>query len=304
MYNERYKTVEEWSEKDITEIPDEENDIYEFKSSRILKDKLKERISIAASAFWNSGGGALIVGVDDQGKIDGGIPFTIGKQKLRDWVDQAVSLTEPVGPYVVKIIKRESNSSLIENEKVILVVSFGESYNGPHMALDKKYYIRAGAHSGPASHFLVESIRSRKGLDKPLLQGMIKSSDNNMDVQQLIIFAINDAVALDVNVSLDPLPKILEKEFKDRFPLVIPVIDKRYPFSMDISIFGAREQLFGEKPIKLRLSYKDIVGRIYSYSCLIDPKRSTAPMRVGRDIRYEIKKAIESISSEIKRFRV
>ena len=186
---------------------------------------------------------------------------------------------------------------------MILVVSFGESYIGPHMASDKKYYIRAGAHSGPASHFLVESIRLRRGLDKPVLRGMIKSSSNRSDIEQLVILALNDATALDVTISLDPLPKALEGNFKNRFPLTIPVIDKNYPFTMDISIFGKRSKVFGEKPVNLSLTYKDVAGRIFSDSYLIDPRRSTAPMQLSKDIRHEIKQAIESISSEIKSLR-
>jgi len=275
MNYERYMFVEDWTEEDLMQLSNQESAFYEYKSSRITSDKLRERISIAASAFWNSGGGILIVGVNDQGKIDGGIAPIFGKQKLPDWVDQAISQTEPTGPYTIRVIERELDNSSIEQEKVILVISFGESFIGPHMASDKKYYIRAGAHSGPASHFLVESIRSRRGLDKPVLRGMIKPSNNRSDVEQLVILALNDATALDVTMSLDPLPKSFEKHFEDRFPLTIPVIDKNYPFTMDISIFGMRSKIFGEKPINLNLTYKDIVGRTYSDTFLLDPRRST-----------------------------
>ena len=52
MIYDRYKFVEEWSIEDLIRIPNEENNLYEFKSSRINNDKLRERISIAASAFW------------------------------------------------------------------------------------------------------------------------------------------------------------------------------------------------------------------------------------------------------------
>ncbi|GAA5531590.1 ATP-binding protein [Herpetosiphon gulosus] len=88
MIHEPHKQIEGWTEEDLLRLPSEENDHYEYKSSQIPMDRLKEKISIAASAFWNSGGGFFIVGIDDTGHIDGGIAKTVGRQKLPDWIDQ------------------------------------------------------------------------------------------------------------------------------------------------------------------------------------------------------------------------
>jgi hypothetical protein len=40
-----------WTYKDLLELPSEETDIYEYKSSRVTLDQLKNKISMAASAF-------------------------------------------------------------------------------------------------------------------------------------------------------------------------------------------------------------------------------------------------------------
>ena len=85
--------ISKWEYQDLLELPSEESEIYEYKSSKTPLDKLKNKISIAASAFWNSGGGIFIAGINDCGKIDGGIPDKNGKQNIRDWVDNAIKLT-------------------------------------------------------------------------------------------------------------------------------------------------------------------------------------------------------------------
>jgi predicted HTH transcriptional regulator len=186
----RYLLVEQWEEADLLGLPTEETDYYEYKSSKVPTAKLKEKTEIAASAFWNSGGGIFIAGVDDQGRIDGGIPETVGKQKIRDWADQVLSLVEPTGPYVIKTISRQNSNSLIRPDHVVLVISFGESFSGPHMAPDKKYYIRAGAHSGPASHYIVEAIRARRGLQKPLLRGVLRLHPQKPNIVQLAVLSM------------------------------------------------------------------------------------------------------------------
>lgn len=102
-------------EEDLREIPTSETDLFEFKSSKIRLDNLKNKISIAASSFWNSGGGFFIAGVNDDGEIDGGIDKYKGRQSIRDWVDNAIKLTQPTGEYSVNIICKSSDNSKIED---------------------------------------------------------------------------------------------------------------------------------------------------------------------------------------------
>src|SRR5688572_30608268 len=109
---ENHHFIESWTEDELQQIPESETDEYEYKSSLIreshnYRSELSNKITKTASSFWNTGGGILIVGVDDKGEIDGGIPHRMGKQKLRDWVDMILNTVSPVGPYTVQAIRAE-----------------------------------------------------------------------------------------------------------------------------------------------------------------------------------------------------
>lgn len=275
---ERYRLVENWVEDDLTDLPVEENEYYEYKSSETPTAKLKEKIAVAASAFWNSGGGIFIAGINDEGQIDGGIPETIGRQKLRDWVDQSIARVEPPGPYIIQIIGKGENGSSIKEGNVVLVVGFGESITAPHMAPDKRYYLRAGAHSGPASHFLVEAIRLRRSLQRPLLRGVLIPSTKISDVIQLVIVCLNEATALNVKISLDPLPKGFSTQgLSKHFPLEIPVIDRIHPLTMDIAPRFNWENAVGGDFLNLKLEYQDIADRQFKEDQTLDFPHNLAP---------------------------
>lgn len=253
-------SIKEWTYDDLKDIPDAESEAFEYKSSKVPLDHLKNKISVAASSFSNSGGGIFIAGVNDAGVIDGGIPIVKGKQSIRDWADKAIKQTEPLGDYEIHLIEHDNDTSLIENDKAVLIIRFEKSSNGPHMANDKKYYIRAGAHSDGATHFQVEALRALSQFTKPNLRGVMRNHPNKPRIEELLIVSINDAVALDTQLTFDPFPLALKDHFNDSFPLEIPVVDKNNPFRMDISGFGFRDQAFGEEPVKLILTYYDVIG--------------------------------------------
>jgi hypothetical protein len=289
-----------WTEEDLREIPTSETELFEYKSSKTPLDSLKNKISVAASAFWNSGGGILIAGVNDNGEVDGGIEKYKGRQDIRDWVDNAIKLTEPTGDYSINIIERDLADSKIEDNKAVIVISFYESNLIPHMAYDKKYYIRVGAHSGAANHYLVESLRSLRGNTKPNLRGVMKYHPTKPRVEQLAIIALNDSVALDVKLDFDPLPLALKDHFSDKFPLEIAAIDKNNPFTMEISGFGFREEAFGKDPVMLKLEYKDILGNLYKSEQEISPQKNLQPMAIGDDVFKELAKAIENLTKKLR----
>lgn len=289
-----------WTEEDLKEIPSSETDLFEYKSSKISLDNLKNKISLAASAFWNSGGGIFIAGVNDNGEIDGGIEKNKGKQDIRDWVDNAIKLTEPTGDYSVNVIEKSLHNSQLEDSKAVIVICFYESNMVPHMAYDKKYYIRIGAHSGAANHYLVESLRSLRGNTKPNLRGIMKYHPTKPRIEQLAVIALNEGVALDVKLNFDPLPLVFKEHFSNEFPLEIAAIDKNNPFTMEISGFGFREQAFGEKPVILKLEYKDILGNTYKTEQEISPQKNLQPMSIGDDVFKELVKAIENLAKKIR----
>lgn len=169
-----FTNLDHWDLGRLAELPPVENESLEFKSSRVSFNDLGSKISVAASAFWNTGGGVLVVGVDDNGKVDGGIPILVGKKELEDWVDGEVAATEPAGPYKTKLLQSYDSSFGIEEGKGVLIIGFGESADIPHMAKDCKYYIRAGAHSVPTGRYSVEALLARRAVQSPMLRGVIR----------------------------------------------------------------------------------------------------------------------------------
>lgn len=296
----QYRFVESWTEDDLRLLPSDETDLYEYKSSITPDEKLKEKLAIAASAFWNSGGGIFIVGINNTGQIDGGISQTVRRQKRRDWVDQILASIEPLGPYTVRTIEKTTSDSAIRDQHIVLVVAFGASDNAPHMAPDKKYYVRAGAHSAPASHFLVEAIRARRGFQSPTLRAIFQLHPQKAKVVQLAIVCINQATALNVKIDFVPLPQGLVPVAK-QLPLTVAVIDKEHPFEMDICTVPDSSIIFGDVPVELRLEFSDIVGRTHHYCQEIDPRRNFAPTRLEVSNSKDLDKTMITISRQIER---
>lgn len=157
-----------WTEDYIESLPQEDNRL-ERKGSRIdgwSDDKLREELAKQLSAFANTGGGSLILGAHDQtGIIDGGLSLIHkGKQSTKDWLEDIIPhCVEPeiIGCRVVEL-QRSSAFSHIDTDRVVLVVEIPDSERAPHQSVcDRRYYVRLGSKSLPASHRLIEDIRNR-----------------------------------------------------------------------------------------------------------------------------------------------
>lgn len=292
----QYQYVEAWQdENDLLALPNPEDDQHEYKRSRTSDKELAEKISVAASAFWNTGGGIFVAGVDGAGKIDGGIASTVGRQSRRDWADQAVMKTQPPGPYLVRWIEKGTS---INANCGVLVIAFGDG-NTAHMAYDHRYRIRLGAHSEVANHYLVEAIRARKIIQAPALRGLLQRSIRKASVVELAILVINDAPALNVKISLNPLTEWL-KAHEDSFPLQIPIIDRTHPFNMELFLWGGRIETFGEEPsTQLLVEYENTIGQEFKYEQVIDVRYGIDPMSIGYSDLENISTGIHTVSSQI-----
>ncbi|MEO8611119.1 MAG: ATP-binding protein [Chloroflexota bacterium] len=205
----RFQYIEEWKEADLLLIPEAETNLYEYKSSLTHDDALGNKISVAASALWNSGGGIFIAGVNNQGEIDGGITSKVGKQSREDWADRQIRKTEPPGKYWINPITPDSDNSPIKSDHIVLVIGFEESNVAPHMAYDNRYYLRLGAHSESATHFLVEAIRAKRAIQTPILRAILRHSEHKSHIIELAIIVLNDAAALGVEITFDPIQSYL-----------------------------------------------------------------------------------------------
>jgi Putative DNA-binding domain len=85
---------EKWTEADLDGLPVEEPDAFDRKAGRLLEDgqdKFLDSVAMAISAFANSGGGSLILGVRDDGTPDGLPPIRGQSQTaIRDWIEQMI----------------------------------------------------------------------------------------------------------------------------------------------------------------------------------------------------------------------
>lgn len=163
---------ERWTEADVSSLPAGEHDYFDRKSGALLVDPdFRKDISKAISAFANSGGGHLVIGVKDDGTFDGVEKFTKkGKTTTRDWFEQIVPnlVVFPLQQFRVHEVEA-SDPSAIPIDKVVIVVDVGDSTLAPHQVEESKiYYFRQAGRSLPAPHFYLETLRNR--LIAPLLE--------------------------------------------------------------------------------------------------------------------------------------
>jgi hypothetical protein len=169
------KPINKWDEDDILQLPLGENDNFERKGSELLDltlqsvtpDKVLNELGKQLSAFADSGGGRIFYGVRDDGTVDrGGVTRIIrGRQNAKDWLESvipAVVAYEILGVNVYEVLPK-ATGSVIAKDKALYIVDIPDSERAPHQSVrDNKYYIRLGGRSQPASHQLIEDIRSRR----------------------------------------------------------------------------------------------------------------------------------------------
>lgn len=141
-------------------IKDGENDYVEFKSS-LRWDYEQENVnkimeSVVAktiTAFMNSGGGKLFIGVDDAGKILGiEKDYATLKNKNKDGF--LLQLTQVINQYLGKEFNQYVSVRIIKiNEKEICLVNVASSAMPVYLksAGKEEFYIRASASSQPMS---------------------------------------------------------------------------------------------------------------------------------------------------------
>lgn len=284
---------------DLTQLPTTEDDNFEFKSSATSWDDLKKKLSCAVSGFANSGGGCFVAGVDPSGNADGGFSLKKGRQDLRDWADQIVNEVEPSPEYEIKLIQDPMGRGTIQPSSAVLLVAIHESYAGPHMAPDKHYYIRAGAHTVKAKHFIVDAIWAKRHFSKPRLTHLFRLKPEKEQAVQLGILALTDAPAVDVTITILPLPQLMQNHEK-LFPLRVSVIDRNNPFFFDVTTYFQAKDQFGND-VYLEVEYYDLAANRYTYKTPIEVTGSLPPISMGNDNTQKMVRALGSIEKTLSR---
>lgn len=277
---------------EISDFPTAEDDCFEFKSSATPTSELKKKIGRGVTGFANSGGGVFIVGVDNDGNPDGGVSAVVGTTPIRDWIDQIIHRIEPSPKVEIHLIDDAGGRGNIHPNHSVVAIDVAQSLIAPHMASDNRYYIRAGAHTLPARHFIVEGIWSRRHFSHPQLVHIARVLPFGTDHSQccIEIIALNDSPALDVRISADYDPK------PDYWPREVPLIDKSHSFAVgfEVPISGAK--------FNLRVDYNDVAGNPFDYAVEIDTQNvhnSYKPYEFGGEPLRDIASAIEHIERKL-----
>jgi hypothetical protein len=275
----------------LTSLPHEEDESFEFKSSRTPPDKLKGELSRAGSAFANTGGGCLVAGLGNDGKADGGLPRTISREPLRDWIDATLQSIVPPIQYDIKMFDDAAGRGYLETGKTVAAIVFAPSENAPHMSGDKRYYIRAGAHTVPSPHFLVEALWSRRRLSRPFLVHALRPKPGNPDVVQVGVVSVSDTPAIDVEMSITPIADDAMTTLRNHLPRRLPVVDRNTPFFMDVTFYGVFDHDFTTETAVV-LKYRDIAGNQYEYRSSMPLREAINPIQLGIDPAERIARAI------------
>lgn len=152
-----------WTLDEICLLPLGEHDFFDRKSGQLLNDsRFRQDLAKAISAFSNSGGGHLILGVADDGSLDG-VPKLKGRTPIREWLEQTIAnLVEPTPTAFRVHCLDPTEDHNIPNDGVVVVIDFADSHLAPFQSRETKiYYYRVGGHSVPAPHFYLETLRNR-----------------------------------------------------------------------------------------------------------------------------------------------
>lgn len=258
-----------------------ESDSLEFKSGAIRQSELKSELEKNASAFWNTGGGVMI-GIKDDGSVDG-IDPQIGRQPVEQWVEKVVSSVRPIGKCDTKTWFNKENPA-VPNGKIVLGVMFHESHAFPHQAPDDRYYIRAGSHSFPANHVIVESLFARRVAHFPVVKCLASLSADTSNIHQLTfnIKSVNDYPAFDVKAKVTILR--IEKGYPDQPKTAFAdMVDRTSPLMIEMSV---------PSDFRMRIDWEwlDLVGTRQTDSREVD--FSTCPRGVNSEL-ARIARAIE-----------
>lgn len=169
------KPVHDITFQDIQELVNNKDpEILNLDYKREVKpnDDGKKDLAKDVSAFANTEGGWLIIGVDEKASSICGTLKVIGTGKTEEWIDNVLSTCISPKPAINIIpIAIPANT-----DKQIIVIRVPKSPRRPHMSrIDKKYYIRRSTKSEPAEEYEVRWMFESGMKDMETLSQFLKS---------------------------------------------------------------------------------------------------------------------------------
>ena len=182
---------------DLSILPHQEVDWLEYKGRKVIdltlgvdENSAKDTLSKAVTAMANSGGGYLILGIDDKTYQvdDGGIDLLIKPCGTRVWLEDIIpTLTDPplIGFNVIERISKDI-TEIDDQNRAIYIIDIPDSVHAPHQAKDNKYYGRIGGKSKPLSHQFVKDIMGRRVKAQISLNFVLVSENEKLFLYLLI----------------------------------------------------------------------------------------------------------------------
>jgi len=136
----------------------------EFKSGRPNNvDKFKNDIAQDISAFANSDGGTLIIGIMEENHHPIGIDGVDEERFSRESLGQTIAhkISPPIPGLRIE--------ALSSGDKTVLVVQVPKSLSAPHQGPKHVYYRRYEFHCQPMAHYEIEDLRWRQTYVEPLV---------------------------------------------------------------------------------------------------------------------------------------
>ena len=177
----KLRRARDWDEDYIYSLPLQECDDIEFKGSSTFeiatadgKNKTRADLAKGICALANSGGGMLVIGIKDPKKcksgtlevVDGGVPKVFAQSNTTaEWLNATIPqlVDFELRGFIVHAVNSRENNSQIHQDKAIFVIEIPDSELAPHQSReDKKYYVRLGGNSLPATHRMVMDIVGRQ----------------------------------------------------------------------------------------------------------------------------------------------
>lgn len=160
-----------WTEARISELGPYEHDFQEFKGSRYvwtgeeISPGFLYGLSKQISAFANGAGGRILLGIDDDGCIDGGVPLHLKPNGTREWLEDVIpGLVAPklarFNVFEVAHPGGDAPSELLPGHGVY-VIELPPSEEAPHQSLDHRYYLRIAGKSRPMGHVHIQDVLRR-----------------------------------------------------------------------------------------------------------------------------------------------
>ena len=171
-----------------------ESHTLEFKRSDVIKNNQSAKITKEISAFANSAGGDIYIGLEEESTKASNLDDGSDGEDKSDWIETIIA--RHIKPVLigVEIVSEKSDTGWYYKIKV------PKSADAPHQSHDNKYYKRSGTHSLPMEHYEIEDIRYRSAIEAEPLDVRITTEQSSVAV--LRVENIGQLVLKNVSIKL------------------------------------------------------------------------------------------------------